>query len=93
MQDDGCVSKNVKYDNLCNEQFSVHVAYNDEFPFEIVNDSMVEYTVLHGTCVGVHSFIPLNYEIIDMFIKNHNIMVKWINCNFTWGLSDDETGK
>ena len=59
----------------------------------IVNDSLVKYTVLHGTHVGVYSNIPFNGEIIDKFIKNHNIIVKWINCNYSYGSYDDETGK
>ena len=53
MQDNGSVSNNVKYRNICKEQFPVHVAYNHEPEFfEIENNSMVDtvvkYQVLHG---------------------------------------------
>ena len=43
MQDNGSVSKNVKYRNLCKEQFTVHVAYIHQSEwFEIENNSMVD---------------------------------------------------
>ena len=43
MQDNGSVGKNVKYRNLCKEQFTVHVAYIHQSEwFEIENNSMVD---------------------------------------------------
>ena len=53
MQDNGSVSKNVKYRNLCKEQITVHVAYIHQGEwFEIENNSMVDvykkYQLLHG---------------------------------------------
>ena len=100
MYDNGSVSENVKYKDICKEQFHVHVAYNYKFFwFEIVNnsmvDSMVKYQMLHGSFVGstYASMISQNSEILSIFFKNLNIIVKWINCNQTWGWYDDETGK
>ena len=96
MQDNGSV--NVKYRNLCKEQFPVHVAYNhDWFWFEIENnslvDSMKKYQYLHGVFKGGYSAITHDSKILSIFFKHHNIIVKWINCNYTWGVFDDETGK
>ena len=58
-------------------------------------DSMVKYQMLHGSFVGstYASMISQNSEILSIFFKNLNIIVKWINCNQTWGWYDDETGK
>ena len=98
MQDNGSVSKNVKYRNLCKEQFPVHVAYNHEpFWFEIENnsmvDTMVKFQVLHGWFTGGFTAIPRHEEILSIFFKHYDVIVKWINCNYTWGVYDDETGK
>ena len=98
MQDNGSVSKNVKYRNLCKEQFPVHIAYNyQNLWFEMQNNSMVDtivkYKYFHGLFTDMNSYISQNYEILSIFFKNYNIIVKWINCNSTWGWYDDETGK
>ena len=98
MQDNGSVSKNVKYKNVCKEQFPVHVAYNHElFWFEMENnsmvDTMVKYRYLHGYFAGGFTAISRHSEILSIFFKNYDIIVKWINCNYTWGVYDDEIGK
>ena len=41
---------------------------------------------------GVSSHIPRDYEILLKFFENYNITPKWIDCNFTWGLFDEDTG-
>ena len=98
MQDNGSVSNNVKYKNICKEQFPVHIAYNNRiFWFQMENNSMVDsmkkFQVLHGLLVGGYDVITLDTEILSLFFKNYNIILKWINCNGTWGVFDDETGK
>ena len=84
MQDNGSVSKKVKYRNLCKEQFTVHVAYIHQSEwFEIENNSMVDivvkYQVLHGLYTNDY-YIPYDYEILSIFFKHYDIIVKWINC-------------
>ena len=98
MQDNGSVSKNVKYRNLCTEQFTVHVAYiHDLFWFEIENNSMVDSTVkyqyLHGLFVDKRPAISMDSEILSIFFEHYDIITKWINCNYTFGVFDDETEK
>ena len=98
MEKNGSLSKNIKYKNVCKEQFPVHVAYNNEgFWFEIENnsmvDTMVKYQKLHGWFAGIYSFIVRDFEILSSFFKHYDIVVEWINCNYTWGVYDDETGK
>ena len=92
MVNDGSVSKNVKYRNLCKEQFPVHVAYNDPPWFEIENNTMVKYQSLHGLFTD-NSYISYDYEILYIFFEHYDIFAKWINCNYTWGVYDYETGK
>ena len=94
----GQISNNVKYQDECVERFAVSVAYNhDPWFFEVENNSMVnirdKYGYLHGDNVGVYSQISDADEILSIFFENHNIIVNWIDCNYTWGWFDDETGK
>ena len=50
---------------------------------------MVEYR--NQFIFGDLTNIPYNFEILKLFFKNKNI--NWINCNYTWGWYDDETGR
>ena len=70
---------------------SINVAYNDDpLFFEIVDNSMYAYPVniKEG---GYVSNIPWDFEILEVFFENKIII--WINCDYTWGWYDDETGK
>ena len=98
MHNNGSVSNNVRYQDLCVERFAINVAYNNEPTwFEVENNSLVDlrekYGKTHGDIVGVSSYIPDNDEILLKFFLNNNIIINWIDCNYTWGWFDDETGK
>ena len=68
------------------------MAYNNEHRwFGIVNYSMVEYPA--KIIEGKTSVIPHNFEILEIFFKTRNVIVHWINCHYTWGRYDDETGR
>ena len=94
MYNNGSVSKNVKYQDICTiETIIVNISYFT-LPgfFEIVNNSMYEW----------HDFYPLindmssksyDFEILKIFIQHLKAKVNWIDCNFTRGLFDDETGQ
>ena len=43
MYQDRSVGKNVRYQDICAEKFLVNVAYNEDYSFKIVNNSMVVY--------------------------------------------------
>ena len=95
IHNNGSVSNNVRYQDLCIERFAVNVAYNHDYTwFEVENNSLVDlrekYGYLHGDKVGHYSY---DTEILSKFIYNHNIIINWIDCNFTWGWFDYETGK
>ena len=98
MYNNGSVSKNVRYQDLCVERFAINLAYNYEpWQFEVENNTMVDlrekYGKLHGKFVGVLSYIAEDDEILSMFFFNNNIIINWIDCNYTWGWFDYETGK
>ena len=99
MHNNGSVSKNVRYQDLCVERFAVNVAYNDDhYSFELENNTMVDlrekYGYTHGEyLVGVNSYIAEDDEILSKFFLYNNIIINWINCNYTWGWFDYETGK
>ena len=102
IHNNGSVSKNVRYQDLCVvytvERFSVNVAYNyDSEIFEVENNLMIDlrkkYGYTNGDMVGVYSNTADNDEILSMFFLNHNIIINWIDCNYTWGWFDYETGK
>ena len=70
---------------------SINVAYNDDPSwFEIVNNSMIKWFDYWGL-PNEDSKIPYDFEILEIFFKNKNI--SWINCHYTWGWYDDETGR
>ena len=76
----------------------INVAYNEESSiFEIVNNSMVEYPVqsfnLSINVKGLESSIPHSFEILEIFFKSYVIAINWIDCNYTWGWYDVETGR
>ena len=43
--------------------------------------------------LALYSFISEDDEILSMFFLNYNIIINWIDCNYTWGWFDYETGK
>ena len=97
MYDDGSVSKNVQYKDICNEKFTVNIAYSNEPSdfkvFELVNNSMVEYPLSWSILSSDGSYIAKDWEILSLFFQNYNIITNWVDCNFTWGYFDHVTGK
>ena len=90
MYDDGSVSSKVRYSDICKDRFVANIAY--VWSEAVVNNSMVEYPPY--IMEGEFPYIPYDYEIIGPFLFNHNIIVnKWIDCNDTYGIFDNETGK
>ena len=74
------------------DSLSINVAHNNQYLFfEIANNSMVEYPAY--IIKGEHSYNPYDFEILEIFFKSYVIAVNWIDCNYTWGWYDDETGR
>ena len=98
MSDNESVSNNIRYQDLCTDKVVINIAYNEEpSVLEIVNNSMLElskkYGDLHGDWVGKYSSILYDDEILSKFFLHYNIIVQWINCNYTWGWFDYDSGK
>ena len=94
MYNEGSVSKNVQYADICTEKLTVNIAYNNEPSsqkiFELVNNSMVEYEV---EPVTGRSGISKDWEILSIFFQNYNLITNWVDCNYTFGWFDHVTGK
>ena len=45
----------------------------------------------HWGLINDHTNIPYESEILEIFFKTKNVIINWINCNYTWGWFDDET--
>ena len=75
------------------QQHYATIAYNnDPGYFELDNEGkMVEYPV--NPVTGVRTNIPFDYEILSSFLNIYKITPTWINCNYTWGWFDEETGR
>ena len=93
---DGKISWKSSIFLYLNTSISINVAYNyDSDFFEIVNNSMVEYPpfIQSINVKGLFSYILYDFEILEIFFKSYVIAVNWIDCNYTWGWYDDETGR
>ena len=92
---DGSVSNNIKYRDICDiENFVVNVVYIS-YPgfFEIVNNTMVEWYDFWNLIHDMTN-IPYDFEILETFIQNYNILnITWIDCNGTWGSLNHDIGK
>ena len=65
--------------------------YSSEF-FE-VNDETGEMVKTPVDPRNWNNYIPYDWEILDSFFINHDIVPVWINCHSTWGWYDQESGK
>ena len=94
MYNDGSVSKNVQYKDICTEKFTINIAYNHEPEiFELVNNSIVEYDVSLSILSTGASYISKDWEILSIFFQNYNLITNWVDCNGTFGWFDHVTGK
>ena len=92
MYNNGSVSNKVRYQDICKDRFVANFAHLWSWVV-VDNNTLVEYPIdlLRG---DYYSSLPQEFEIINSFLFNFNIIVnKWINCNNTPGILDYETGK
>ena len=85
MRDNGEVDDGKVWGDLCREK-RVNIAYNNDPGYFEVDDGtgeMVKYPVRPVN--GEMSIIPYDWEILDSFFINHDIVPVWINCYSTWG--------
>ena len=91
----GTTKDDLQYKDLCKEVHHVRIAYNNDeashFKIDKITNSMVEYP-LWKSIIEEWGRISHEHEILKTFISNFNVKPTWINCNYTWGWFDDETG-
>ena len=71
---------------------SVTIAYNNEpWLFEVDPETQImeEFPVRP---VNGWSYIPLEWEIMKPFLDHYSLTPIWIDCDYTWGWLDEETG-
>ena len=89
---DATVRGDIHYHDVCKVADSVTIAHKHvPFAFEIdpETQTMVEYPVLP---MEGWSHIPWEYEIIKPFLDHYSLNPTWIDCNYTSGMLDEETG-
>ena len=83
MYNNGSVSNNIKYKDVCNiDNFFVNVVYetNPGF-FEIVNNTMVEWYDFWRLLTD-YSMIVYDFEILKPFFQNNNLTINWRNATY-----------
>ena len=89
LYNNGTVSKNSSYEDICNKQFvNARVAYPTYGAIRVNNETNAmiewEYNGVHGE----YSQMSWDWEILKSFLKRHNILVTWIACHTEyWGES------
>ena len=89
---DATVHGDIHFYDVCKVAESVNIAYNNEpgsFEVDPVSQTMVEVPV--RPMEGWSQF-SRDWEIIKPFLDHYSLTPTWIDCNFTWGWIDEETG-
>ena len=85
MYNNGSVSNNIEYKDICIDNFVVSIVYRTKPGFfEIVNNTMVEWYDFWNLLIDF-SMIVYDFEILKPFIQNNNIIVNWTNAS-TFGM-------
>ena len=91
----GTINGDLNYKDVCKEEHDIRIAYINEpnwFEIDNITNTMVEYP--HWLImVSDSGTISDEFEILKSFFANYNIKPTWINCNYTWGWFDYETGQ
>ena len=90
---DATVHGDIHYHDVCKVADTVNIAYNN-IPdiYEVDHDNQ---TVLKEPPIEPMegwSNIPFDWEIIQPFLDHYSLTATWIDCNYTWGRLDEETG-
>ena len=86
------VNRNFSLDEVCKEKHVI-IAYNNEpdvFEVSNITGQLIKYPVKPYM---KYWSIAWEWEIQAIFFKSNNIIPHWINCNYTWGWLEYETGQ
>ena len=96
MRDSGEVDDGKVWGDLCRKK-RVNIAYNNEPGLFKVNDEtgeMKKWPISDSVkYIGLYSYNSYDWETLDSFFKNHDIVPIWMNCHYTWGVYDQESGR
>ena len=95
MRDNGQVDDGKVWGDLCREK-RVNIAYNNYRWIFGVNEEtgeMVRWRWGPGEFDSEKAYIPRDFEILDSFFRNHDIVPFWINCHYDWGRYDEALDK
>ena len=90
---DGTGRGNVHFYDLCKVVNRVNIAYNNYYQYFNIDNAT--NTIVKDPPVPInegYSLIPYDFEIIGEFLRQQNIIPTWIDCNFTYGWYDEESG-
>ena len=105
MTKDGSEGRHLKYQDYCpltieapdeSKKHEITVAFNNvPLSFHVFNDTntMKEFSLWWTLSESrQHPHVPLDWEILKVFFDTNNIEPTWIDCNYVWGLLDEQTG-
>ena len=88
-------SKNKTFAELCSRpKIHVNIAYNNEKTLFELNETSQEIIKKPFWIIRYSRVQQVwDYEIMIPFLKIYNIVPHWINCNRTWGVKNQTTGR
>ena len=88
------LSDNKKFKDICQpQQHHARIAYNNDWDFfELFEDGSIAEYEIDINELGQTDYIVKDTEIMKHFLENYHITPTWIDCNYTWGWFDEETG-
>ena len=90
----GTIKDDLKYEDLCREEHEARIAYNNnQYFFEIdsLSNTMVDFP--HYILIAYeYGHLSYDFEILGSFFAKHNVKPTWVNCNYSYGVFDDELG-
>ena len=93
--ENGTINGDLNYKDVCKEEHDIRIANNNKpqwFEIDNITNTMVEYPYWMPIADGWSEKL-YDRDILKSFFANYNIKPTWINCNYTWGWFDDETGQ
>ena len=91
---DATVRGDIHYYDVCKVADSVIIAFNRRSHVSVDVESqriMNEYPRVKPV-KGWRSSISYSWEIINSFLDHYSLTPTWIDCDYTWGWLDEETG-
>ena len=86
------VKSNLGVEEVCHEKY-VNIAFNNRNNDMLVSTKSGEMIRQSLNIELRGGNVAQEWEMQDMFFNNNNIKPRWSNCNSTWGILNETTGK